>query len=80
MSNTTCIYEGMVCQDCLLEIANGERPADSETVMDELPKGQHWVATSTEDTDVEFSRVRCDACYTHLAGSRHSAAILGQEA
>ena len=74
-----------VCVDCLMMIANGDDSGASddwdaqalETFGAECARdGLQIVATSSEETDREFSAMPCGACNSHLAGSRHSVTLL----
>ena len=77
-----------LCQDCMMFAVNGDlsgidyhysgEEADkrAKEVTDGVAKlGPHLVSA---DGEREFSACRCDACGTHLAGSRHEFAVLGE--
>lgn len=72
------LEEGVVCCDCALMIANGETSPDvsveREKLIAEATAG--WVLSEGRS---EFSWSPCDCCGTHLGGSRHNAAKLGEE-
>ena len=76
----------MVCQDCLMLLANGDSSGADENSYDfealakfeiELHNdNMQIVVSSSEETDNEFSAQSCAACNSHLAGSRHQCTIL----
>ena len=73
----------MACSDCMIVIANGDMPPDTDDVRDEeinaginaLPG--HAVVGDDED---EFSRRACGCCGTMLGGSRHEIVIFERDA
>lgn len=76
----------MLCADCLMVACNGDTSGiedearEKEVVEGVAALGPHLVPSFDSETGEgisEFSRCSCDACGTHLAGSRHSFAILG---
>lgn len=77
----TILYEGSCCVDCLLTIANGKcLDSNGDDITDAISARiarRHPVghAVAGDETD-EFSARPCDACGSHLAGSRHAFAVL----
>lgn len=79
-------YEGMCCVDCILYIANGDLPDDSENADFEERIHTNWPGSenhlvpgnSGENGEhvEEFSRSECDCCGSRLAGERHPFAVL----
>lgn len=74
---------GYVCVDCLQVMANGHTESEhwNESAFlawsrDNAESKLEAVLTSSEETDHEFSSSDCDACGTHLAGSRHQITYL----
>lgn len=76
-----------LCCDCLMYAVNGdlsgvendERVKEVEDGVASL--GPHLVPdfdSETEEGIADFSWLACDACGTHLGGSRHRFAVLGE--
>lgn len=70
-----------VCADCLMFLANGDLPDDSDYTAASfdpgLDNGWHVPAGDSDHvSNAEFSRARCDGCRTGLAGARYHAVAL----
>lgn len=73
-----------VCEDCAGLIANDEATPEHRAHVEAMDLGSEgegtWVLTCSGDDEEScdtFSTVPCDSCGSGLAGSRHTAAILG---
>jgi hypothetical protein len=65
-----------VCVDCIIAVANGEYPDDTEHANDIVNAEQGWANRGYHlvpgDDDDTFSWRHCELCQTTLGGSRHS--------
>lgn len=82
----------MVCDDCLMIIANddasgldyslGEEEAEAREreireAIDDIQREEGQITVGDSDRDDEFSSSPCACCGTRLAGVRHHCVILG---
>ena len=77
-------YDAMVCQDCIMWIANGDTTGaddrwseeDAIEYVEAVAEDGGQVIAGDSDKDDEFSWSACDCCKTTLGGSRHHAVEL----
>jgi hypothetical protein len=69
------------CVDCLMLVANGDASGMDDETEARCTKGiesyDGYLVCNDHDDDKEFSSSPCDVCGSHLAGSRHHLAALG---
>jgi hypothetical protein len=76
----TLQYTMMACQDCLVFIANGDEPEDSdwcaELISAHIGRDSGFVCCGDSDQDDEFSWSPCECCGSQLGGSRHQLCVV----
>jgi hypothetical protein len=69
--------ELMICQDCLIYVANGELPDERPDLEWEiqatLDRPSRDVCPGDSENDGTFSSEPCECCGSTLGGSRHQA-------
>ncbi len=65
-----------ICTDCLLWLANGERPVDNPDDWQPPQFAERVQCVPGNGQADEFSTAPCGACNSSLAGARHDATIM----
>lgn len=81
-------HELWLCQDCMIAEVNGDLSSLDDERAEEVQQGIEQLVErvgplssnfSEGEGELEFSRMRCDACGTTLAGGRYRFASFGKE-